>query len=246
MDIFKKNYVNYCKSKRCTGFMCRNYKLVRRKNGETDMIPLKYYKSIVTVLFVALLAGKLCAAASPDSQARIGLKIRIGGRFDNVRMCVASPAGTKGGVAADISMFAEFPVSNNEALLHFDLPLMRPILFAFAFRMLQFEPMVTLKYSDRSNKKVGWVAGPALGFSLHYGPDYNSEESGPGRTESFFALGPIFGGYAGLDFRRPEQGFNFQLGLSPYITPLYSFRNTQNRRGVIIGGLVDGIFRFKS
>jgi hypothetical protein len=110
------------------------------------MIPLNCHKSIATVLSVALLAGKLYAAASPDSQARIGLKIRIGGRFDNVRMCVASPAGAKGGVAADISVFAEFPVNNNEALLHFDLPLMRPILFAFAFRMLQFEPIVTLKY----------------------------------------------------------------------------------------------------
>jgi hypothetical protein len=214
--------------------------------GELTMIPLKYVASIAAGLFLTLLAGELYSATTVDSQTRIGLKIRIGGRFDNVRMCVASPAGAKGGIAADISAFAEFPVRNNEALLHVDLPLMRPILFAFAFRMLQFEPTVTLKFSDRSNKKVGWVGGPALGVSLHYGPDYHSEASGSGRTESFFALGPIFGGYAGLDFRRPDQRFNFQFGLSPYITPLYSFGDTQHRRGVVIGGLVDGAFRFKS
>jgi hypothetical protein len=210
------------------------------------MVPSKYAASIAGGLFLALLAGEVCSAAPPDSQALFGFTIRFGGRFDNVRMCVASPAGTKGGIAADLSAFAEFPVRNNEALLHVDLPLMRPILFAFAFRMLQFEPTVTLKFSDRQNRKVGWVAGPALGVSLHYGPDFRSEASGSGRTESFFALGPIFGGYAGLDFRRPHQRFNFQLGLSPYITPLYSIGDTQNRRGVVIGGLVDGTFRFKA
>lgn len=214
--------------------------------GKSDMLPSKYAALTAVGLFLALPAGEVCYAAITDSQARFGLKIRIGGRFDTVRMCVASPAGAKGGIAADISAFAEFPVRHNEALLHVDLPLMRPILFAFAFRMLQFEPTVTLKFSDRQNDKVGWVAGPALGVSLHYGPDYHSEASGPGRTESFFALGPIFGGYVGFDIRRPDQRFNFQLGLSPYITPLFSIRDTQNRRGVVIGGLVDGTFRFKS
>lgn len=208
------------------------------------MVPSKFAASIAVGLFLALLAGEVYAAT--DSQARFGLKIRIGGRFDNMRMCVASPAGAKGGIAADISAFAEFPVGNNDALLHVDLPLMRPILFAFAFRMLQFEPTVTLKFSGRQNDKIMWVVGPTLGASLHYGPDYHSEASGSGRTESFFALGPIFGGYAGLDFWRPDQRFNFQFGLSPFITPLYSIGNTQNRHGVVIGGLVDGTFRLKS
>ena len=208
------------------------------------MVPSKFAASIAVGLFLALLAGEVYAAT--DSQARFGLKIRIGGRFDNMRMCVASPAGAKGGIAADISAFAEFPVGNNDALLHVDLPLMRPILFAFAFRMLQFEPTVTLKFSGRQNDKIMWVVGPTLGASLHYGPDYRSEASGSGRTESFFALGPIFGGYAGLDFWRPDQRFNFQFGLSPFITPLYSIGNTQNRHGVVIGGLVDGTFRLKS
>lgn len=210
------------------------------------MTPSKRVVSIAAGLFLVLAAGELCAATTVDSQPRFGIKIRIGGRFDNMRMCVASPAGAKGGLAADISAFAEFPTRNKEVLLHVDLPLMRPILFALAFRMVQFEPTVMLKFSDRGNNKVGWVAGPVLGVSLHYGPDYHSEASGSGRTESYVALGTILGGYAGLDFKRPYQRFNFQLGLSPHITPLYSIGGTQNRRGVVIGGLVDGTFRFRS
>lgn len=214
--------------------------------GEADMKSSNLAMSIVAGLFLALSVGELFAANTVDYQPRFGVKIRIGGRFDNMRMCVASPAGAKGGLAADISAFAEFPIGNKEVLLHVDLPLMRPILFAFAFRMVQFEPTVMLKFSGRHNNNVGWVAGPVLGVSLHYGPDYHSEASGSGRTESFIALGPIFGGYAGLDFRRPDKRFNVQLGLSPHITPLYSIGGTRNRSGVVIGGLVDGTFRFKS
>jgi hypothetical protein len=184
------------------------------------------------------------ADAATNDPTLFGLKVRIGGRFDNVRKCVASKTGTKGGIAADISAFAEFPTGNG-TLLHVDLPVMRPILFAAAFHMLQFEPSVTLKFTDKSINKVGWVAGPTLGVSLHYGPDFKSEASGAGRTASFFAMGPIVGAYAGLDFRRPGETFNFQLGLSPYITPLFGIGDPQNHRGVVIGGLLDGSFRFR-
>mgnify|MGYP000399364919 CR=1 FL=1 len=194
------------------------------------------------VLFSALAAGTLYADTGHDSMT-FGVKVRIGGRYDNVRMCVATPAGVKGGMAADISAFAEFPAGKG-ASIHVDMPVMRPILFAAAFRMLQFEPTVALKFSDRSNNAVGWVAGPSLGVSLHYGPDYMSEGSGPGRTESFFALGPSIGAYAGLDFRRPGETFNFQLGLSPYVTPLFGVNDPRTHRGVVIGGLVDALFRF--
>lgn len=199
--------------------------------------------SVVAVLFFALFVNDVCADTTTDDPIQFGVKVRIGGRYDNVRKCVASKTGTKGGIAADISAFAEFPVSKGTAI-HVDLPIMRPILFAIAFHMLQFEPTVTLKFSDKSDKKVGWVAGPTLGVSLHYGPDYKSESSGPGRTQSFFALGPIIGAYAGLDFRRPGKTFNFELGVSPYVTPLFSVNDPQNHHGVVIGGLLDGTFRF--
>jgi hypothetical protein len=198
--------------------------------------------SAATAFLFAIAVSVVCVDAATDP-AIFGVKIRLGGRYDNVRKCVAGPTGTKGGIAADISAFAEFP-TGKATVVSIDLPVMRPILFALAFRMLQFEPTATLKFSDRTGNKVGWVAGPTLGVSLHYGPDYHSESSGPGRTPSFFAMGPIVGGYAGLDFRRPGKAFNFQLGVSPYVTPLVGIQDSQNHRGIVIGGLLDGAFRF--
>jgi hypothetical protein len=207
------------------------------------MKALKNAVSVITALFLSLSVSQVCADTGVNDPVRFGFKIRMGGRYDNVRKCVASKTGTKGGIAADISAFADFPVAAGTAV-HVDLPVMRPILFAAAFHMLQFEPTASLQFTDKSSSKVGWVAGPTLGVSLHYGPDYNSEASGSGRTPSFFAMGPIVGAYAGLDFRRPGETFNFQLGLSPYVTPLFGVRDPQNHRGVVIGGLLDGIFRF--
>lgn len=206
------------------------------------MKTLKNWVSVVTILFLVL-SGSATADTTTNDPLLYGFKVRFGGRYDNVRKCVASKTGTKGGIAADISAFADFPVGNGPSV-HVDLPVMRPILFAFAFHMLQFEPTVALTFSDKTSNKVGWVAGPALGVCLHYGPDYKSEASGPGRTPSFFAMGPIFGAYAGLDFRHPENPFNVQLGLSPYITPLFGIGDSENHQGVVIGGLADVIFRF--
>lgn len=175
----------------------------------------------------------------------VGFKLRFGGRYDNVRMCVATPAGVKGGIAADISLFADFPLEHG-ASVHVDLPVMRPIMFGLAFKMLQFEPTVALRFSDQSEGKTGWVAGPVLGVSLHYGPDYKSESSGDNRTADFFALGPIVGAYAGLDFRRPGEKFDFRLGVSPYVTSLFGLRDPDNHKGIVIGGLVDASFRFST
>jgi hypothetical protein len=69
----------------------------------------------------------------------------------------------------------------------------------------------------------------------------DSEPSGAGRTEDFFAAGPILGGYVGLDFVRPDRVFNFQLGLTPYVTPLW---RADGDVGVVVGGLLDASFRF--
>ncbi|MBN1601435.1 MAG: hypothetical protein JW915_07490 [Chitinispirillaceae bacterium] len=190
-------------------------------------------------LFFFMLSPAVLHAEAP----LFGFKIRLGGRYDNVRMCVATPAGVKGGMAADISLFADFPIENGTSV-HVDLPVMRPILFGLAFKMLQFEPTVALRFSDQSDGRVGWIAGPALGVSLHYGPDYRSESSEDDRTADFFAIGPIIGAYAGLDFRRPGEKFNFQLGVSPYVTPLFGLRDPDNHKGIVIGGLVDASFRY--
>jgi hypothetical protein len=200
----------------------------------------------LAVLVLSLLAHPMSAFAQADagSDAFIfGVKVRAGGRFDNVRACAASPAGTKGGAAADVSFFAELGISEKIAV-HIDLPVFRPIMFGAAFKMLQFEPSATLKFRRVSDGKVDFVGGPTLGLSLHYGPDYNSEVRGEGRGDSFFAMGPFVGGYVGLDFKRPGKTFNFELGLTPYVIPLFGVSDPEDHRGVVAGGLLDGAFKF--
>ncbi|NLG17909.1 MAG: hypothetical protein GX556_11315 [Fibrobacter sp.] len=168
-----------------------------------------------------------------------GLKIRLGGRYDNVRKCVASKPGTPGGIAADISAFAEVPAGKGQAL-HFDLPLMRPILFAAAFHMLQFEPSVTMKFYSEPDNRTSWVFGPVLGLSLHYGPDYKAE--GPRSANRFFAAGPIIGAYAGLGRQNKSRPQGFQAGITPYLIPMFGIKDPEKHRGLIVGGSLDGTF----
>jgi len=209
-------------------------------------------KAVLSVAAVGLVLGCSAAVAaaagdgSNESRAVIlGVALRAGGRFDNVRMCVASPAGSKGGPAADVSVFADVAVSDT-ASLRVNIPLMRPILFATAFTMLQLEPEIGLIFRRRSQGRVDLVGGPTLGLSFHYGPDYLSERSKESRSPSFFAMGPQVGGYVGLDFKRPGEAFNFQLGLSPYVAPLFGVDDPGEHRGVVVGGLLDGWFRFST
>ncbi len=177
-----------------------------------------------------------------DNSFVYGVKFRLGGRYDDVRMCVASPAGAKGGMAADISFFAEFGLSNNKSL-HIDIPVFRPILFAASFNMLQFEPTVNLRFRKSKNDYSDFIAGPTLGVSLHYGPDYNSEQNAPDRTYSFFAMGPIIGGYFGIEFKR-NKASNFEIGISPYLIPLFSINDINKHSGIVAGALIDISFRF--
>ena len=178
-----------------------------------------------------------------DRPAAVGFAVRAGGRYDDVRMCVATPSGVKGGPAADVALFAELPVGEKTSV-RVDLPVMRPVLFAAAFRMLQLEPQVALLFHGGGGGRVGLVAGPTLGVSLHYGPDYRSAVSGDGRGPSFFALGPQLGAYLGLDFARPGKRFDFQLGASPYAALLFGVDDPAGHRGVVAGGTLDALFRF--
>ena len=201
------------------------------------------------MLFVAmsaLVAFAQNAGAQEQSygdQSIFGLKVQAGARYDDVRMCVASPAGAKGGPAMEISFFTEIGVFEKISVL-VNVPIMRPILFAAAFKMLQFEPEVSLLFRLPQDGDVDIIVGPSVGIALHYGPDYESERSGEGRGPSFWALGPRVGGYFGLDFKRPGKTFNFQLGVSPYVTPLFSVDDPDNHRGFVAGGTLDGSFRF--
>ena len=199
---------------------------------------------ILVVAFLPLGHGA-AAAKTPGNgdEFVLGLKVRFGGRYDDVRMCVASDPGTKGGTAADVSLFMDFGV-NEDWFIHVDLPVFRPVLFALAFDMLQFEPSVGAHRRISTGDYVDVVVGPTLGVSLHYGPDYRSGQSAPDRGASFFAMGPTFGGYFGVDFLRKGKAFNFQLGVSPYVTPLVGFGDGDDRRGVVIGGLLDALFQW--
>ena len=91
---------------------------------------------------------------------------------------------------------------------------------------------------------MDFVGGPTLGISLHYGPDYASEVRGDNVGDSFFAMGPFVGGYVGVDFKRPSKTFNFELGLTPYVIPLFGVGDSEDHQGVVVGGLLDGLFKF--
>jgi len=185
-------------------------------------------------------------AAEPraaEPRAVFGIAARGGGRFDNVRMCVASAAGAKGGPAMDIAFVVEIPLKRNLSL-SINIPVMRPILFGASFDMLQAELEVTLAFRIVLGRKVDLIVGPSFGLILHYGPDYRSESSGDGRGPSFFALGPHFGGYLGLDFKRPGKVFNFQVGIHPYVAPMFAVDDPDEHRGVVVGGTLDALFRF--
>jgi hypothetical protein len=199
----------------------------------------------VGILTALLSAANLAAAEAENAGGEIlfGIKVSAGGRYDDVRMCVATAPGTKGGPAMDISFFTEIAVSERLGV-SINLPVVRPILFGALFRMLQFEPDVALLFRQKTGGKTDVIVGPTVGISLHYGPDYESPRAYEKRGPSFFALGPRFGTYLGLDFRRDGELFNFQLGLSPYISPLFSVNDQKNHHGVVAGGTLDGLFRF--
>ncbi|MBU1243031.1 hypothetical protein KKD52_14015 [Myxococcota bacterium] len=176
--------------------------------------------------------------ALAQSSTLVGPRARMGGRYDNIRMCVATPAGVNGGPAMDISAFFSWSVGQGTRL-EFDLPVMRPILFGAAFRMLQFEPSVGLSFELARTPKSVLRAGPLAGISLHYGPDVDSESSGDGRTASFFALGPIGGANASLTFLRPRGRFDVQVGLTLYATRLVAVDDPANHKGFVLGGSLD-------
>ncbi|MCP4179858.1 MAG: hypothetical protein GY756_19020 [bacterium] len=119
----------------------------------TNKKRVQYVLFLLCILSMLLFAGESIAQTDTiKSSNTFGIKVRIGGRYDDVRMCVASAAGTKGGMAADISLFYEIMINNN--VLHIDVPVFRPLLFAGAFKMLQFEPSISFKFRATNNKNI--------------------------------------------------------------------------------------------
>ena len=180
----------------------------------------------------------LCAFA-PISNAQqkdesgMGLLVMAGGRYDNLRMCVASAAGVKGGIIGDVMLTGRHAV-NDHIAMGFNLPVMRPILFGLAFRMLQFEPEMVLDVKKQVSDKIVIITAPSLGISLHYGPDYNSDRKN--RSPSFFAAGPIAGVHLGMGFKDENGSIENIIGIKPFYAGLFT---REQGRGTVIGGALE-------
>ena len=193
-------------------------------------------KQCLKVSCFLLFAQSLCAAEKGD--VVLGMHVMFGGRYDNMRMCVASPANAKGGIIADIMLDTKYYIQNDLAVV-LNLPVMRPILFALAFKMLQFEPQVAIETSHEINDKANLILSPGLGVSLHYGPDYKSDKANQG--PSFFAAGPYVSGLCAVGFAG-SSGKQKAVGLRAFYVPLFS---SDHGTGTVVGGALEGHFSFQ-
>ena len=169
------------------------------------------------------------------SEVRLGINAMAGVRYDDLRMCVASLAGYKGGPIAD-GMLMVSSVEKSRRVVGIKIPIARPILFGAAFKVLQFEPEAFIKLDV--GEKGGWQIMPGLGASFHYGPDYNSDLDN--RGPDFFAAGPqaSFSGIYMFDsIAKKERG----IGLRGFGTLLWG---EDNRFGTVAGITVDYLVWF--
>lgn len=115
-------------------------------------------KKTILVLSILLSFIQIVYGQVPDkSKNSYGILFMAGGRYDNYRMCVASPAGVKGGTMADI-MFVFKHSFDDKHSFTFNLPVMRPILFGLkAF-------YIPLFAKDRT---PGTVLGGALFYTYY-------------------------------------------------------------------------------
>ncbi|MDA3955984.1 hypothetical protein [Oceanispirochaeta sp.] len=174
-------------------------------------------KFTLAILFCGIIIP-LFAETSPT--VSLGFHVLAGGRYDDLRMCIASPAGVKGGPIMDIYADIRFDLDDHQAI-SINIPVMRPILFGAAFQMLQFEPQISYEYSfDQNNEDGGqWVVGGGMGTVFHYGPDYKS--SPDDRGDSFFAMGPLFTGFTGYRLKEGPRG-SWMPGVKVFYAPLFS------------------------
>ena len=203
---------------------------------------MKKYTLVSSFLFLLLLGGFTLNASNLNAVDRtpvFGMKLMAGGRYDNMRMCVASPAGVTGGPVADILLFMRFKLAPHFGM-SISVPVFRPILFGAAFGMLQYESDVAFEFSVPLARNVDFVHGPGLGVSYHYGPDYTV---GPDdvNPEKFFALGPMISYYAAFDFRWPSK-YATRLGIHLYHISL--FRTDEFDYGMVFGGAVEASMYF--
>jgi len=196
-------------------------------------------------LFALLLTLCLVPRALADEPAEpatvYGLALTIGIRADNVRMSAGSPAGLKAGPTVDLAFYVDAPLDLvNTLRIH--VPLFRPIFLGVAYRMLQFEPHVALLFRTTTSswdqppeyRREEVIGGPVFGLALHYGPGYASTYRRDTRDPSFFAIGPIFGGYLAHDRTVIDAALASSIGFMAAVTPL--FGNLPNGKvGLAVG-----------
>ncbi len=186
------------------------------------------------IIIIFLMFIPVVLSAQEFKPVSIGINVTAGGRYDNVRMCVAT-GGVSGGPVADIMLNTRFSPSNDFSFV-LNFPIFRPILFASAFSMLQFEPQLTFEFRTKISEKLFFVGGPGLGVSLNYGPDYHSSFNSRGMP--FFSAGPIISSLFGLGF---YAGKTYMVtGLRIFAIPLFS----DTLSGVVLGGAIDVSFYF--
>lgn len=144
------------------------------------------------------------------------IRLVFGARYDDVRMCVATPKNTKGGPAGDIT-FNYFLKKSTTGKFMLNVPIFRPVLFAVAFNMLQFEPDIS--WVSQKNKNWNWGFG--LGTTIHYGPDYKSDKKDRGKD--FWAFGPKL-----IYLINLNEKYSFNV----YYSPLFS---NKYKNGTVIG-----------
>lgn len=185
---------------------------------------------VLASLILTFISGSL-AQETTKGGLSYGILYMAGGRYDDVRMCVASAAGVKGGPMADIMFLTKYTFSEKSTLT-FNLPVMRPLLFGLAFQVLQFEPEFTFQYRKVLNDSKALLTGPGLGVSLNYGPDYKSDLKN--RGDPFFAVGPFISWQIGLEFKGPQK--MRVVGIRAFYVPLTAKDHSD---GIVLGGVLE-------
>ena len=188
-----------------------------------------------TSLILVLISGIL-AQETVKKDFSFGILYMAGGRYDNVRMCVATAAGVKGGPVADIMFLTKYTFTEKSSVT-FNLPVMRPLLFGLAFQMLQFEPEFTFQYRKVLNDSKALLTGPGLGVSLNYGPDYRSDLKN--RGDSFFSTGPFISWQFSLEFKGQQK--TRVAGMRAFYVPLYA---KDHSNGTVLGMALEYSFYF--
>jgi hypothetical protein len=199
---------------------------------------LKYLVSPALLGILLTIISTSSTNAQDQNGLKLGCLVMVGGRYDNLRMCVATDSGVKGGPIADVMLTGRHAASQ-KVDIGFNLPVFRPILFAAAFKMLQFEPEMVVCFHSAPRNDLQFTTAPSVGLSLHYGPNYRSDRKN--RSPSFFAAGPIIGVHFLMGKIGTDQQVKNSFGIKPFYSLLFSKKYSV---GTVVGGALEYIRSF--